>query len=631
MGYGYYGKILEINLTSREVTETIIPEQDYRDYLGGSGLSAKLFYERGYYEPDPLSEQAALLVFSGILTGLNVPAASKAAFCGKSPATGIWAEAIVGGRWPADFKAVGYDGLIITGKADRPVYLYFGEQGLEFKDATALWGEDTYRTQEKIQQELGEKINTAAIGPAGENRVLIASIIIDGKDSRAAGRCGLGAVMGSKNLKAIAVLPSGPVPAIFDSRGLAEARRESLSKIREKARGLTDFGTAGGVVAVEKLGDLPIRNWTGGSWEEGAARVSGQAMVAKGLRVKHVTCFACPIRCGKDMKVLVGPHQGTIAHGPEYETVAGFGALCLNDDPNFIIAAHDLCNRLGVDVISTANAVAFAMELNEHGLLKGVDTGGLDLSWGSGEAILVLIQQIARREKLGFYLAEGVKRAASHFGSLAAEFVVESKGLEFPFHDPRAFTSMAIVYATGNRGACHLEGLTYFNENLSYPGTLIGIPAEYDPHSMEGKPLLAKTMQDYMIIFNALGLCKFLIRGHVIPDEIAAWLSRVTGWDVDGKELLNTGERLFNLKRSINVKLGISRKNDTLPPRLLVHDRLEGAAAGSLPHLGKMLFEYYGLRGWTVEGIPRPETLQGLKLGWLGAEKRSNFKEAGSK
>lgn len=617
MGYGYYGKILEINLSSREVTETVIPEQDYRDYLGGSGLSARLFCERGYYEPDPFSEQAALLVFSGILTGQNVPTACKAVFCGKSPATGIWAEATVGGRWPADFKTCGYDGLIITGKADRPVYLYFGEQGLEFKDAAALWGEDTYTTQEKIQQELGEKVNTASIGPAGENQVLIASIIIDGKDARAAGRCGLGAVMGSKNLKAIAVLPSGPAPAIYDSRGLAEARREALPKIREKAKGLTDFGTAGGVPVVEKLGDLPIRNWTGGSWAEGAAKVSGQAMVAEDLRVKHVTCFGCPIRCGKDMKVLVGPHQGTVAHGPEYETIAGFGALCLNDDPNFIVAAHDLCNRLGVDVISTASAVAFAMELNEYGLLKGVDTGGLDLSWGNGEAILGLIQQIAFREKLGRVLAEGVKRAAPHFGPLAEEFAVESKGLEFPFHDPRAFTSMAIVYATGNRGACHLEGLTYFNENLSFPATLLGLPGEYDPHSPEGKPLLAKAMQDYLIIFNALGLCKFLIRGHVTPLEIATWVSRVTGWKVDDQELLTTGERLFNLKRSINVKLGISRKNDTLPPRLLVHDRLEGAAAGSLPHLGKMLSEYYGLRGWTVEGIPRPETLRRLKLDWI--------------
>ncbi|HHX87146.1 MAG TPA: aldehyde ferredoxin oxidoreductase, partial [Firmicutes bacterium] len=247
MGFGYHGKLLEINLSSRKVTEKDIPEQDYRDYLGGSGLSAKLFLERGYYEPDPLSEQAALMVFSGTLTGLNVPTACKGVFCGKSPATGIWAEATVGGRWPADFKTCGYDGIIITGKADRPVYLYFGEQGLEFKDATDLWGEDTYVAQEKIQEELGEKVNTASIGPAGENQVLIASIIIDGQDSRAAGRCGLGAVMGSKNLKAIAVQPSGPSPAIFDSQGLAEARRKALPKIREKARGLTDFGTAGGV------------------------------------------------------------------------------------------------------------------------------------------------------------------------------------------------------------------------------------------------------------------------------------------------------------------------------------------------------------------------------------------------
>jgi aldehyde:ferredoxin oxidoreductase len=614
MSHGFYGKVLEVNLSAAEMKETTLPSEDYRRYLGGSGLAAKIFYERGYHKIAPFDEAAPLLVFTGLLTGQKLPAACKASFCGRSPATEIWAEATVGGYWPAALRTCCYDGLIITGRSRRPVYLYLSGADVDIRDASALWGKDVYTTGEIIREEMEEAACVAAIGPAGENGVLFAAIMIDGSNTRAAGRCGLGAIMGAKNLKAVVARRAGALPQVADARGLAEARKEVLPRIREKAKGLTDFGTAGGVPVVEKLGDLPIRNWTRGAWGEGAARVSGQAMAEAGLRVKHYACFSCPIRCGKDMQVEIGPYRGTVAHGPEYETIAGFGAMCLNDDPNYIIAANDLCNRLGLDTISTASAVAFAMELFEYGLISEAESGGLDLCWGSGEAILALIPLIARREGLGARLSLGVKKAAAHFGSLAREFVAESKGLELPFHDPRAFTSMALVYATGNRGACHLEGPTYFNENMAFPASLIGLPDEYDPHGSVGKAALTKRMQDYMSIFNALGLCKLLIRGHVTAADIARWLSGVTGWDVGEKELWETGERLFNLKRLINVELGISRKDDTLSPRLLVHDRREGAAAGSLPHLGKMLTEYYDLRGWTAEGIPTPETLARFNL-----------------
>ena len=615
MKKGFHGKILEINLSSGEQQETAIPEEYFRRYLGGSGLAAKIFDERDYGRVSPLAEVAPLMIFSGILTGYSIPTACKAAFCGKSPATGIWAEAIVGGFWPASFKKTGYDGLIITGKAEKAVYLYFSKGVFAVQDAASLWGEDVYRTAEKLQKEHGDEIKVAAIGPAGEKEVLISSIMIDGLDARAAGRCGMGALMGSKNLKAIAIEKSEDLPPLNDNKGLAAARKKVMPKIREKAKGLSDFGTAGGVPIVEKLGDLPIRNWTVGSWTESAARVSGQAMAEKYF-AKHYACFGCPIRCGKEMKVPVGPHSGTVSHGPEYETVAGFAAMCLNDDPAYVIAANDLCNRLGIDTISGSSVIAFAMELNEHGLIPKNLLADLNLEWGSGEAVLALIRQIAYREGLGEYLARGVKRAAAEFGPIAEEFAVESKGLEMAFHDPRAFTSMAVTYATGNRGACHLEGLTYYVENRSFPGSFIGLQDEFEHHGIESKALLAKTMQDFMGVFNALGLCKFLIRGHVTPEDIADWVSLATGWDMDREELFTSGERIFNLKRSINVKLGISRKDDTLPPRLLTHDRREGAAAGSLPHLGKMLAEYYRLRGWSDEGIPGPEIMAKLGLEW---------------
>ncbi|MGM0653697.1 MAG: aldehyde ferredoxin oxidoreductase family protein [Bacillota bacterium] len=610
---GFYGILLEINLSSRTMKETKVPAQYYRSYLGGSGLAAYIYDQRGYSDLDSLSEEAPLMVFTGILSGYNIPTACKAAFCGKSPATSIWAEAIVGGYWPAALKSCGYDGLIITGKADKPVYLYCDGSSFQLKDAASLWGEDVFTVVDQLQAEHGDKTRVAAIGPAGENEALIAAIMIDGRDARAAGRCGLGALMGSKKLKAIAVEKSDQIPEIADKAGLVESRKKVLPELREKAKGLTAYGTAGGVSVVEKLGDLPIRNWTGGSWTEGAARVSGQAM-EKDFFVKHYACFSCPIRCGKEMKVTLGPHSGTVSHGPEYETIAGFGAMCLNDDPAYVIAANDLCNRLGIDTMSGSSTVAFAMELYEHGLIPEKMLDGSDYKWGSGEAILELIEKIAYRKGIGEYLARGVKQAADHFGPLAKEFAVTSKGLEVAYHDPRAFTSMAIIYATGNRGGCHLEGLTYFNENLAFPASIIGLQDEYDPHGSENKALLAKTMQDYMVIFNALGLCKFLIRGHLPPSAIAEWVSKVTGWDFTEEEMFKAGERIFNLKRKINAGLGISRKDDTLPPRLLVHDRKEGASAGSLPHLGKMLYEYYNLRGWSLEGVPLPETLQRLGL-----------------
>lgn len=611
--YSFYGKILKIDLTRASTEEIKIPAEDYRLYLGGSGLAAHLYDQGGYAYFDPLAEEAPLIILNGLLTGFNVPTASKASFCGKSPATNIWAEAIVGGYWPAALKTSGYDGLLITGRASKPVYLYLDEGRLAFKEASFLWGQDVYATAESLIDTHGEKARVAAIGPAGENKVPMAAIIIDGHDARAAGRCGLGALMGSKNLKAVVVQRGSLMPAVHNSELLQQSRRKMLPQIREKAKGLSDFGTAGGVPVVERLGDLPIRNWAQGSWPEGAEKVSGQAMDKKYFS-RHYACYACPIRCGKEMRVPIGPYEGTLSHGPEYETIAGFGAMCLNEDPEYVIAANDLCNRLGIDTISSSAAIAFAMELNEHGLIPAPLLEGLNLAWGEGEVILTLLEQIAAKKGLGKILGQGVKRAALEFGPLAKEFAIESKGLEVPYHDPRAFTSMALIYATALRGACHLEGLTYYNENMSYPASLVGLEDEFAPHESEGKALLAKTMQDYMSVFNALGLCKFLLRGHVRPQDLALWTEAVTGWQVEAEELLLAGERIFNLKRKINVGLGVSRKDDTLPPRLLTHDRLTGGAAGGLPHLGKMLGEYYKLRGWSAEGIPEEQTLKRLSL-----------------
>ncbi len=612
MASGWWGKLLEVDLTRRATWEREIPAEEMQKFAGGSGLAASILF-REFVDCNPLDPENPLIFMPGLLTGTVVPSASRTTVCSRSPLTGIWDESNVGGYWGAELKSAGWDGIIIRGAAEKPVYLFISDESVSIKDASTLWGKDTFETEEAIRAEAGSKVKVAAIGPAGERRVLISSIMFDGRLGRAAGRGGLGAVMGAKNLKAIAVKGTGRVP-VHDLQALRAMLKQEIPVIREKAAGMTQFGTAGGVQAVEAWGDLPIKNWTLGSWEEGAKKTTGQTWLPKALDSHH-TCYGCPIRCSKLIRLDSGPYAGIYGHFPEYETLAGFGANCLNDDAEVIMAANDLCNRYGLDTISTSAGVAFAMELYEKGLVTKEDTGGLELQWGDAEAILTLTRQMGEKEGFGALLGEGTRNAARKIGRNAIEYSVHVKGLEFAFHDPRAFTSMAANYATENRGACHLGALTYFlGRGIKVPD--LGYAEPPDVLSNEGKGKIAYDMQNYMSIFNPMGLCKFLFLASVGPTQIAGWVRAVTGWEVTPDDMMTLGERLFNLKRMYNVRLGISRKDDKLPPRLMSHARPSGKSAGSLPHIGKMLDEYYKLRGWSEEGIPKRETLKRLGLEW---------------
>ncbi|MDI3480989.1 MAG: aldehyde:ferredoxin oxidoreductase [Tepidanaerobacteraceae bacterium] len=561
MPFGFTGKILKVDLDTGEIGTVEVPPALYKEHLGGSGLAARILYEDGVYKIDPLGPKNQLIFMNGILTGTPAPASCKMSICAKSPLTGLWGESTVGGFFGAELKKTPYDGIIINGKAQRPVYILIENEKAQISDATDVWGLDTYSAFDYFKRRFkNDKFQMACIGPAGEKLVKISSIMIGGYEARAAARTGMGAVMGSKNLKAIIVKASGR-PQIADKARLISAIREDLNTIISNTKVLHDFGTAGGLQSVEAFGDLPVRNWSMGSWEEGAAKICGQ-YIAKAFFVSHSGCHACPIRCGKNVKILIGPYKGTVAHGPEYETCAGFGSNLLNDDINVIIAANDLCNRYGLDTISTSGVIAWAMECFEAGLLTKKDTDGIVLTWGNKEAILKVIKLIADNKGFGQFLGQGVKLASTQLGGLAREFAVETKGLEYAFHDPRAFTSMAVNYATANRGACHLEALSYFAEQSVFP----------------------------------------------------PWLSAVIGETIDENQLMKIGERNFNLKRIFNYKLGITRKDDCIPPRLGMHDRKTGLSAGSIPHLGKLLVEYYRLRGWSEEGVPRKEKLKQLSL-----------------
>lgn len=609
MNYGFYGRILHIDLSNGK-TETVSFDADaVRKWFLGSGLAAHMLYDDLDPELDACDPAAPLMFMSGLFTGAFLPASTKVSVCGRSPATGIWNEATAGGHWPAEFRRTGWDGIIFVGRSERPVYLWLTKDRVELRPAEDLWGLDTYDLEIRLRPVIGDKAKVAAIGPAGEQGQAIAGVIFDAPISRAAGRGGMGAVMGSKQLKAIVVQGDAKTRVeVADKKALSRLLKANGDDLRKRTLGLREFGTAGGVPTVEKNGELPIRNWQWGSFKEGARKLSGQEMHPLYFD-KHYSCFACPIRCGKIFKDEARDLGG---HGPEFETLGMLGSNCMVDNAIDVIEANELCNRYGLDTVSTGSVIAFAMEAAERGLLSSADTDGFQVGW-NGETVLYLTHRIGLAEGIGRLLGQGVRKAAADLGGIAPEFAVHTKGLEYPAHDPRGHVSMALNYATASRGACHLEGLTFFlDRGVQLPD--FGYMTPPDPHDSKDKPPIVVNMQNYMSVFNPLGMCKFLFVGGVGPSSIAEWLNGYCGFDTDMAEVLEVGERLVNVKRMYNVRFGISRKDDITPPRLFAEARPDGASAGVLPDLGKMLHEYYTLRGWSPLGIPTAATLNRLGL-----------------
>lgn len=588
--------LLHVDLSLRRWHVEELDEQLYNLYLGGSGIAAKILYDELDVRTNATDPESPVAFMNGLLTGSFVPTACKMTVCARSPLTGIWCEATVGGYFPAELSRAGLGGIVIRGRADRPVYLWLRDrEEVELINCDEIWSSDTFKASRILKEKTDPDAQVAVIGTAGAKQVNISNIIFGGEDARAAGRGGLGAVMGSKNLKAIVVRGTQrPWTNVYDREKLLAEVRKVTPQIKEFTKGLSDFGTAGGVESVELHGDLPIKNWQLGEWKEGAKKTSGRVMVDS-MFVKHYACYSCPIGCGKILKL-----NGETKRGPEYEATAGFGALCLNQNVESIVRANKLCNMYGMDTISTSAVIAFAMEAYEKGILADCD--GIPLTWGNSHAIIQMIHKIANQEGVGEVLGRGVRSAAEVLGSRAEEFAIHTKGLEYPYHDPRAFIDMAANYATGNRGSCHLESFSY---PLGYGTTIeeLGYDKEMDPYSHGGKAEIAVTMQNLMSIYNCLGLCKFLLRANIGPKVLNTWVNHATGWQNSMEELMSTGERIFNLKRLYNAKLGISRKDDVLPGRFLKPLK-EGAAAGSSPDMERLLDEYYKIRGWTGDGIP---------------------------
>ena len=603
--------VATIDLSSGECGRKVFDEAVTRAYVGG-GLGAYFLCKETGPEVDALAPESPVCILNGLLTGTGVPGGPKLSFCARSPLTGIWGESTVGGHWPTKLRATGFDGLIIRGASDHPVVIRLEEDGAHIDDAGDLWGQDTFEAADTLTERY-PNYSMACIGQGGERCLPIASAIIDGRVARAAGRGGLGAVLGSKKVKAVVAFGKKKID-IHDVKALRNLLKVDSKSVKEHAGRLKPYGTSGYVQAAEESGDLPIKNWKEGNWAEGAEKITAQTFFPKYLD-KHHTCYACPISCSKMLKQGEGKYEGSVSHAPEYETLGGFGGCCLVDSAEAIMDMNEYCNRTGIDTMSASSAIAFAMEAYERGIITKEENGGKEIRWGNSADVLAVLEDMVEGRDMAKLLSHGVRYSAKVLGKGSEEFAVHVKGLEVAMHDPRAYTSMAPSYAVANRGGDHLEGMTYLYERgLRIPG--YGIQGELTVGSDERKAELAYVSMKYYALFNPLGLCKFISVGLTTPQMIVEWINVVTGWDMTVDELLETSDRLTNIKRLYNLQRGVTHEDDVLPPRLL-EPRPSGGAKGVVPGVADMVQDVYRMRGWDEFGVPTPETLDRLDLDWV--------------
>jgi aldehyde:ferredoxin oxidoreductase len=598
--------ILRIDLSSRTIDEYIIPHQWEVDYLGGASLGARLLYEELLPNLDPLSEHASLLFLNGPLSGTSGPAVGRFVVCAKSPATGLWAESNCGGFWGPELRMAGYYGLWITGKAESPVYISILNSNVQIHPADHIWGMDTYSTQEAIKRELDVKTpRVAVIGPAGESLIPFSVILTD--HGRVAGRTGMGAVMGSKYIKAIAVKGNGKVPVEDDVlyaslRSIAnhELKVDSYSNV------MHELGSAGSADYFDYLVDMPKRYFQNGVFEN-AINISG-ANIAESILVGTSACHACVIACGR----VVCLEDGEKRKGPEYETLAGFGPNLWYGDPTRITKLGELCDRYGMDTISMSNTIGLVYKLNEMGVISKKEAGSTPLSWGDPDSMETLIHQTVKKEGLGEWLSRGARGLGRHFG--CEEEAVQVNGLEVPYHDPRGSSGLALVYATSPRGACHNQS-DYFLIDMGQVLTNLGMKA-FNRQGGAEKALNVAIHQDWRTVANSLVLCLF---ANVPAETVLDLVNASCGLDWMLADLMLSGERGWNLKRTINIRLGLTRKNDKLPKALLTPYKDHPAGAdGYSPDFDNMLEDYYKVRGWDPKtGYPSREKLISLGLEWV--------------
>lgn len=601
--------ILTVNLTAGEFDTLDIPKEWVEGFLGGSSLAARILYDHLHSGLNALSPEARLLFMNGPLSGTGGPAVGRFVVCGRSPATGLWGESNCGGHWGADLRRAGFIGLLVTGQAPEPVYLWIHDGQAELRSAKHLWGKDTYQVQDELSHEIGVRpIHVASIGIAGENAIPFALILCD--HGRVAGRTGMGAVMGSKRLKAIAVYGSGQVPVVHEdlfSKLRSEANRTLRNDpVSQVAR---ELGTASVADYFDYLDEMPKKYFQRSKFMQ-PLKISG-SYIAETILSGVSACHACVIACGRVVTLPGEPQR----KGPEYETLVGFGPNLEINDPIVITRFGDWCDRYGMDSISLSNTIGLAMKLYEKGIISEKDTSGMAFKWGDVSVVERLIHLTARREGFGRYLAEGALSLGRRFHS--EDEVVQVNGLEVPYHDPRGASGMALVYATSPRGACHNQSDYYFVE-IGQADQSLGM-VFHSPRGGAEKASNVVRHQNWRTVFNALVMCTF---ANVPPDKIVSLTNAATGLDLTLEDLLVIGERGWNLKRVINHRLGLSRQNDKLPqPLLRPYQDDPNGDDGFVPDLEAMLNEYYRVRGWDAEtGYPKKEKLIELGLDWVIAD-----------
>lgn len=596
------GKLIRVNLTDKTIKVENLNMQDAELYLGGRGLGSKYLYDEIDPTIDPLSPENKLIFMTGPLTGTYATCAGRFNVVAKAPLTGTIGAANSGGHFGPELKFAGYDGIIFEGKSNKPVYLHIYDDLIELKDAGHLWGKDVSETTDTLLLENEEDGRVSCIGPAGEKLVLFATIMND-KD-RAAGRSGLGAVMGSKNLKAVVVRGTKGIGVDdkFEFMNVTKDAKEKIfaNAVTGKGGGLASYGTEVLVNILNEMHALPTRNWQTSNFE-GGEKISGEYL-ADNYLIRNKACFACPIGCGRVIKIPDGKYKGIVA-GPEYEAGWSYGASCGVDDINSIDKANHVCNLLGLDPITMGATIACAMELFEMGAISKDEIGG-ELRFGDADSLISWTEKTGNREGFGDLLALGSYRLGEKFGH--PELSMSVKKQEMPAYDGRAIQGMALSYATSNRGGCHVRGY------LTSPEVL-GIPIKTDPLLTEGKAGLLKLFQDLTALVDSSDICLFTTFAIGLP-EISSMLRASTGLKLTDEEFLLVGERIWNLEKLFNLEAGITKEDDTLPPRLLNEALTTGPAKGKVAELDIMLGEYYELRGWDKDSIPTDEKLNELSL-----------------
>jgi len=599
---GYKGKILRVNLTNGKIRKEDLDSQVARDFLGGRGLVGHLFYRECKAGLDPFSPESKIAFATGPLQGTATPYTPKFVIVNKSPLSGSLSRSVSGGgAFGPELKYAGYDGLVVEGRAETPVYLFIDDGRVRICDAGTLRGKTTGETEGAIRNELrDDSIKVLPIGPAGEKMVRFSGVIAD---SRAAGRGGAGAVMGSKNLKAVAVRGTG---------GVRAAKPEKFMKILEEAHvaikadplspGRIEYGTTGTVAAAYKAGALPIMNYSRATFD-GIEGLLAETVKEK-VYIHNESCFGCPLPCGKTALIREGLYRGTVLQGPQFETIGLLGSNCGLGDIIAVTRANYLCNQYGLDTISTGNVIAFAIECYQRGFVTSKDTDGLELRFGDADLVLELIEKIAGRDGFGDLLAEGTKRAAEKIGQGSEKFAMHSKGQGFASFEPRSVVGMGLLYATATPGANHSYGPTFRSELVDLK----------DPLTHRDKGKLCRTTQNSYCLQDSMIFCSFSRYGLDQARRLD-FLDAVTGWTYSQEEATRVADRIYTLERLFNLREGFTSKDDSLPWRSVHESMPDGPAGGNRVPLAPMLVDYYRARGWHEEtGVPRQETLKELGL-----------------